>query len=145
MRVYTPGSFVARLVEEDTLLASDDGYLKIKLERGTNLLFPLFSLHKNEEYWRNSERFEPERFDETQVNSVYPYSYIPFGFGSRSCPGERLNRIETKMMITMIIKQFDFELDMDVKEVVPEEKFVVMAKNDIRMKLTQRVDDLVIT
>ena len=43
------------------------------------------------------------------------------------------------MMITMIIKQFDFELDMNVSEVIPEEKFVVMAKNDVRMKLKQRV------
>ena len=139
--MYTPGSFVARLVEEDIVLTLEDSYTnKYKLKKGTNLFFPLFSLHKNKTYWTNPDKFEPERFDEQQnVNSIYPYSYAPFGFGTRICPGERLNKIETKMMITMIIKQFDFELDMNVSEVIPEEKFVVMAKNDVRMKLKQRV------
>ncbi len=95
-------------------------------------------IHRNPEYWTDPDRFYPERFDDAQTAPAGSYAYCPFGFGPRICPGEKLNKVETRMRIALIMQAFDFELDMPLDEVIREEKLAIMAKNDIRMKLTKR-------
>lgn len=125
------GPFAARLVDKDQELPN--GFV---LKKGTTLFYPLFLINRNEKYWLNADKFDPERFNE--LNNIYTNSYCPFGYGLRICPGERLSRIEIRMLIVLIMQKYDFKLDMNIEDVVPVERFVVMAKNDVKIKLFNR-------
>lgn len=61
----------------------------------TDVLVPLRNMSKDEKYFKNADQFIPERFlrgdksidDETRHTE--PFVYLPFGFGPRSCIGQR--------------------------------------------------------
>jgi cytochrome P450 len=128
LRIYTPGPFAARILEEDMPLAN--GYI---LKKNVTLFYPLYAIHKNSKYWKAHDNFDPDRFEDQ--NNITQYSFCPFGFGSRICPGERITYMEIRMLLTLILQNFDFTLDMDTKDVIAEERFVLMAKNDVKIKL----------
>ncbi len=67
-----------------------------------------------------------------------PLSYIPFGLGARICPGERLAWLEMKLVLSLLLQKFTFELACKKEEIVPEERFVMMAKNDVKVYLRRR-------
>lgn len=61
----------------------------------TDVLVPLRNMSHDEKYFKNADQFIPERFlrgdksidDETRHTE--PFVYLPFGFGPRSCIGQR--------------------------------------------------------
>lgn len=57
---------------------------------GDVLWFPVLGIHRDEAYYPNAEKFDPERFNETNKSNVNPGAYLPFGVGPRNCIGSRL-------------------------------------------------------
>jgi cytochrome P450 len=133
LRVYPPGLFVARLATEDIRLSN--GY---KIQKDTTIFYPVFLIHKNTKYWNKPNDFNPDRFDQQNNSTITPYAYMPFGHGSRICPGEKLARQELKLILSLIMKNFDFKLDMDPHDIVYDERFVLLARDDIKVKLSSR-------
>lgn len=66
----------------------DDGKLKFKIEKGSNIIFPVLGLHRDPKYFPNPEKFDPERFSEENKHQILPDAYTPFGVGPRNCIGE---------------------------------------------------------
>jgi len=132
MRMNTPGPFAARLVDEEVDIS---GY---KLAKGTTLFYPLSAIHKNSEYWPEPEKFDPERFTPEKVKKMNPLSYCPFGLGARICPGERLAWLEMRLLLALLLQRFSFQLACPKEEIVPVERFVRMAKNDVKVHLIKR-------
>lgn len=60
----------------------------LKFNPGQLIFLPAFSLHRDEKYFPDPERFDPERFNEENKSSIYPGSYLPFGVGPRNCIGK---------------------------------------------------------
>jgi len=55
---------------------------------------------QREEHFEDPEKYQPERWlnrDEYAHNDYQEYSYLPFGYGIRSCLGR--NMAETQMML----------------------------------------------
>ena len=67
-----------------------------------------------------------------------PLAYCPFGLGPRICPGERFAWVEMKLLVALVLQKFTVTLACDPTEVVPLERFVMMAKNDVLVTLTPR-------
>ncbi|XP_025833175.1 probable cytochrome P450 12a5, mitochondrial isoform X2 [Agrilus planipennis] len=58
--------------------------------------------------------FIPERWlrtntSETSHKNTHPFVYLPFGFGARSCIGQRLATMELELLIARIIRNFELE------------------------------------
>ncbi|CAH1154866.1 unnamed protein product [Phaedon cochleariae] len=81
----------------------------IIIEKGTLLWIPVWSIHRDAKYFPDPEKFDPERFNEERKTEIYPYSYNPFGFGPRSCIGQRFSLLECKIIIMHIISNFELE------------------------------------
>lgn len=89
LRMYPPGSFVTRKCTEPIeLVAAKDK--KIKIDKQLNLIIPIYSIHHDEEYYKNPEKFDPDRFS-PENGGIKSYRdkgvYLPFGDGPRICLG----------------------------------------------------------
>lgn len=58
------------------------------LKKGQLCMISIYSLHKDEKYFPNANKFDPERFSEENKKDIYPGAYIPFGVGPRNCIGD---------------------------------------------------------
>jgi len=58
-----------------------------RIPKGTSILICIREMNLNPEYFPNPLKFDPERFDETNLSSHTQYSYIPFSAGPRNCIG----------------------------------------------------------
>ncbi|CAG8447214.1 8339_t:CDS:2 [Acaulospora morrowiae] len=139
LRVHPPGSFCARLIKSPANIpTSFDSREELHIASDTTIIYPIPLYHENPNYFANPLNFDPSRFSRENIKSIKSNAWCPFGFGVRSCPGERMAMIDMKMMVCMIMQKFRVELGMKVEDVVKEEKFVVMPKNDILVKLIPR-------
>ncbi|XP_070556484.1 cytochrome P450 1A1-like [Ptychodera flava] len=77
------------------------------IPKGTQIWTNLWSLHMDEKYWKEPEKFCPERFldDEGNVQKRQE-SYLPFSAGRRMCLGEILARNNLFLILTCLFQQF---------------------------------------
>ncbi|XP_022136913.1 abscisic acid 8'-hydroxylase 1-like [Momordica charantia] len=89
LRVASVLSFTFREAVEDVEF---DGYL---IPKGWKVL-PLFrNIHHSPEIFPHPEKFDPSRFEVAQK----PNTYMPFGNGTHSCPGNELAKLEMLVLL----------------------------------------------
>jgi cytochrome P450 len=138
LRIHPPGPFCARSLKSQTTLPTIVESKDLTVQANTTILYPIPLYHENPEFHPQPENFDPTRFSTDKINDIKPNTYCPFGFGARICPAERIAMVDIKIMICLIMQKFNVELAMKLEDVVKEERFVVMAKNDILIKLVPR-------
>ena len=60
-----------------------------KMDVGDMLWIPVLGIHRDPKYYPDPERFDPERFKETNKAQINPAAFLPFGLGPRNCIGSR--------------------------------------------------------
>ncbi|KAI5366059.1 putative cytochrome P450 [Septoria linicola] len=80
------------------------------------MLWPVnVGLHRNPKYWPEPDRFDPDRF--VPGSAVYAANnkeaWVPFSKGTRNCIGQELAIIETKIILAMTLRTFDFQAAYD--------------------------------
>lgn len=76
---------------------------------GMPILIPLYGLERDEKFFPEPLTYDPDRFSPENIKSIPSNTFIPFGIGSRSCIGERMGLIQTKIAICSILKDFYVE------------------------------------
>lgn len=86
------------------------------------------------------QTFDPDRFAESSENaaSAHSHSFIPFGFGSRQCPGERLAWWEMRLFFAVLFKDYDIALAVDPQTVVPVDNNALFARDDLPLHVVPR-------
>jgi len=100
----------------------DTTLLGYNIPKGTQVFFNYYSLHMNPEYWKQPEKFRPERFLEEErplldtclhPEKFFPnkesYKFVPFGQGRRRCVGYGLGRIALWLKVAVWLHCFDWE------------------------------------
>lgn len=63
---------------------------KLQIEKDMIVVIPIYSIHRDKEYYENPDEFLPERFDE-ENGGIKKYKdmgvWLPFGVGPRTCLG----------------------------------------------------------
>lgn len=83
------------------------------IEKGVEIFIPVLSMQRDEKYYPNPLKFEPERFNTENSagrNQVNRPNYA-FGDGPRNCIGMRLGKMQTKVGLVLMMKQFKYDLD----------------------------------
>lgn len=83
LRLWPPAPGTDRICVKD--YDYDDGQCKFKIEKGTVLTIPIVGLHRDEKYWANPKKFNPERFSDVNKDTITPGTYLAFGLGPRNC------------------------------------------------------------
>lgn len=106
LRLYPPTIATIRRAKTDVDLG---GY---KIPRGTELLIPILAVHHDIAIWGNDvNEFNPGRFSEGVARAAkHPVAFIPFGLGVRTCIGQNLAVLQTKLSLAIILQRFSFRL-----------------------------------
>ncbi|MFE7114656.1 cytochrome P450 [Streptomyces sp. NPDC057654] len=131
MRLFPPGPYGARETTEHLALGP------YEIPAGTTVFYPFWAVHLNPEHWPEPERFDPERFAPQEVAKRHRLAYVPFGIGPRSCEGAALATVEAQLVLAVLLKRLRFQ-PAPGHEVTPVERFVLWARDGIRMTVQLR-------
>jgi cytochrome P450 len=100
LRLYPPGWLLSRrTIEADRL----GGY---PVAAGTNVLLPLYLLHRHPRFWKDPEAFSPERFAPEHEAERPRFAYMPFAAGPRHCIGETFALYEMLMHLYKVARRY---------------------------------------
>lgn len=102
----------------------------------THLLPSIYLVHYREDLYPEPHQFKPERFLERQYS---PSEYLPFGGGNRRCLGYALAQLELKLVLAMVLSQYQLALLEDQPVTLQRRGFALAPTGGVRMALTQRL------
>lgn len=109
MRLYPhPPVLIRRALEDDMLPGGYD------IPKGQDVMISVYNLHRNPAVWEDPDVFRPERFD---LDGPMPnenntdFRYVPFSGGPRKCIGDQFALMEGQIVMTYLLKHFDFEIE----------------------------------
>ncbi|KAJ3104072.1 hypothetical protein HDU97_009521 [Phlyctochytrium planicorne] len=102
LRVFSPIPGVFKKTAKDQAL--EDGRV---VRANTNILLNFLSNHQNPEFYPNPKEFRLSRFLVDEVDKKHPLEYTPFGGGPRLCLGMHLAKLEIKVFVFQLLRNFD--------------------------------------
>ncbi|XP_058426540.1 cytochrome P450 3A12-like [Diceros bicornis minor] len=103
LRLFPIAGRLERVCKKDLELGG------VFIPKGTVVMVPTFSLHREPEFWPEPEEFHPERFSKDNKDSINPYIYMPFGSGPRNCIGMRFAVVNMKLAVVRLLQNFSFK------------------------------------
>ncbi|KAJ4707595.1 Abscisic acid 8'-hydroxylase [Melia azedarach] len=126
LRVASILSFTFREAVEDV---EYDGYL---IPKGWKVL-PLFrNIHHNPEIFPDPEKFDPSRFEVAPK----PNTFMPFGNGTHSCPGNELAKLEVLVLLHHLTTKYRWTV-VGTNSGIQYGPFA-LPQNGLPIRLTQR-------
>lgn len=84
LRINPPANTLQRKAMEDYIIPGTD----IRIEKGITVLISPLAIHRDEKYYADPYKFDPERFNSDNIRNRNSCAFLPFGLGPRSCFGE---------------------------------------------------------
>lgn len=113
-RLYPPVFGMARGVIKDVEYA---GYL---IPAGWMVDISPMITHRMPEIYSEPDRFDPDRFaPPREEDKRYPFSLVGFGGGTHTCIGLELAKLEMKVFLVSLLRQYDWTVTPDLSEIAP--------------------------
>lgn len=84
-------------------------FSSFKVPYGMPVYICTFGMSRDEKYFSEPLKFNPDRFSVENIKNIPPV-YYPFGEGPKICVGERLAFIQIKVGVINILKDFRIEM-----------------------------------
>jgi cytochrome P450 len=104
LRLYPPGWLLTRRSIARSRIGAFD------LPGDTDVLVSPYLVHRHPQYWRDADRFDPDRFLPQAIAARNRFAYLPFGLGPRACIGEHFALIEMHAHVIMLARRFRLSL-----------------------------------
>jgi cytochrome P450 len=110
LRLWPPVSPLIPMSRHATEEVDLDGY---KIPKGACIMFNVWHLHHNPNYYTNPEKYTPERFlsNHPEMKTRHHQAFLPFGAGPRKCIGKAFAIAEVVITLAKMLEQFDFRVD----------------------------------
>jgi cytochrome P450 family 714 subfamily C len=106
LRLFPPAFALLREAPHDLKLQN------LHIPKGTIVQLTIPMLHCDVDVWGpDAEVFNPIRFANGISGACkYPHMYMPFGFRPRMCAGQNLAMVEMKILLSLLLVRFKFDL-----------------------------------
>uniref|UniRef100_A0A8C9ZWI0 Cytochrome P450 3A n=2 Tax=Sander lucioperca TaxID=283035 RepID=A0A8C9ZWI0_SANLU len=133
MRLYPVGNRLERISKSSVEING------VTIPKGTAVMVPVYTLHRDPALWSEPEAFKPERFSKENKDNIDPYAFLPFGSGPRNCIGMRFALLMMRLAIVEILQNFSFVTckETDIPMELGRDGFT-SPKNPIKLKLEPR-------
>jgi cytochrome P450 family 714 subfamily A1 len=134
MRIYGPAVTNSR----ETFAEMKIGNLVLPKGLYIWMFVPL--LHRDTDNWGpDATEFKPERFANGLSGACkYPQAYLPFGYGSRHCLGQNFTLTEIKIVLGLLVYNFEFKLSPNYVH-CPVSNLLLVPKYGVKL-LVSKVD-----
>jgi len=131
LRLYPPGWLLSRRTVEADVLGG------FPVPAGTNVLLPLYLVHRHPGFWREPEQFRPERFAPEHEAERPRFAYMPFAAGPRHCIGETFALYEMLMHLYKMARRYRLTHVPD-KPLELEAQINLRTRHPLHMRLERR-------
>uniref|UniRef100_H2ZF41 Uncharacterized protein n=1 Tax=Ciona savignyi TaxID=51511 RepID=H2ZF41_CIOSA len=131
MRLFPPVPIIFRKLNKDIEV---DGKL---IAKGTDIVLHIYALHHHEMFWKDPEKFDPNRFLPKNSSNVEGYTYVPFSAGPRNCIGQRFAMNELKIAVAQVLRKLRISPSSD-RKIQHAVDVVYKTKNGIYLRFEQR-------
>jgi len=131
LRLYPPGWLLSRRTVAADVLGG------FQVPAGTNVLLPLYLLHRHPRFWKDPDRFAPERFAPEHEAERPRFAYMPFAAGPRHCIGETFALYEMLMHLYRAARRFRLAYVPD-KPLELEAQINLRTRHPLHMRLEER-------
>ena len=105
------------------------------IPRGYTVIVGISIVHDDESVFPNADRFDPDRFVGHKPNN---YEWVPFGGGTRRCPGAAFANMEMDVVLRTLLRDFDLTTTHAPGERFHSRGVAYAPKNGGRVRLRRR-------
>ncbi|XP_018305116.1 uncharacterized protein [Mycetomoellerius zeteki] len=139
LRLYPPIAALERVCEKNfELPPALPDEKPFTLKKGMLIWIPVLPIHRDEKYYDNPEKFDPERFLNNKMHNSS--CYMPFGLGPRMCIAYRFAMLEVKVLLFHLLARC--ELKPSVKTTLPmkfcKDMIVMVPENGFWLNIQRR-------
>lgn len=132
LRLYPSVSFFGRTLSEDITLG---GY---HIPARTIVGIQAYHVHRDERFYPDPEKYDPDRFLQENTEKRHPYAYIPFSAGPRNCIGQKFALLEEKSVVSSVLRKFKVRSANTRDEQRINHELITRPKDGIRLYLESR-------
>ena len=104
LRLYPPAWSIGREAAEDVEVGGR------RFDRGTWFVVIPWAMHRDERWFRDAERFDPDRWAGDLAKRLPRFAYSPFGGGPRQCIGNAFATMEVVLCLATIARRFRLDV-----------------------------------
>lgn len=67
----------------------------------------MFAVQRDPQYFPDPEKFDPDRFDSSEIRKRHAMTWMPFGDGPRGCIAIRFAMMNMQIALTMLLKNYE--------------------------------------
>ncbi|XP_047023409.1 cytochrome P450 4g15-like [Helicoverpa zea] len=134
LRMYPPVPIIARKLNRDVTIATKN-YV---LPAGTTVVVGTFKIHRNPEYYKDPNTFNPDNFLPENTSNRHYYSYIPFSAGPRSCVGRKYAILKLKILLATVLRNYKVTSDVTEEQFKLQADIILKRTDGFRLKIEPR-------
>ncbi|MCS6914498.1 MAG: cytochrome P450 [Myxococcales bacterium] len=104
LRLHPPLFMLIRVAQADW------SFRDVYIPRGTWVVVSPTVSHLSPRYFRDPQRFDPDRFSPAREGEMADWSYIPFGGGRHKCLGNAFALLQIKTILAVLLSRYEFDL-----------------------------------
>jgi cytochrome P450 len=135
MRLFPPAWIIGRRALADVPLGAS--YVA---PAGSICVMSQYVMHRDARYYRDPERFDPDRWTPEFRAALPKFAYFPFGGGPRQCIGESFAWMELILIVSTIAQQWRLRL-VPGHPVEPQPLVTLRAKYGMKMSLELKTEN----
>nr|AHL88989.1 cytochrome p450 4V23 [Brachionus koreanus] len=132
LRLFPSVPYFGRTISEDCQIG------EYKILQGETAVILAYMIHRDEKYYPDPEKFDPDRFLPENIKDRHPYAYIPFSAGRRNCIGQRFALMEEKVIIANILRRFKIKSIKTIDELEPVGDLIIHPNDGLPIQLKFR-------